>query len=298
MRLLLPLMLCGFLSTVQAGEDFDPLLDERAPDAEFPAAVVELAIKSEGDRMPGHIYLADGPGPHPTFLLLHGLPGNEKNLDIAQVLRRDGFNVVFFHYRGAWGAEGNYKMSSLDEDVLAMLDYLRLPANASRLRIDTDNLSLLGHSLGGFTALAAGSQDPAVTCVAAMSPANLGVWKSEIDNPDSPLIKRLSGYADSLFMLRGMNASSMLADLKHTKAAQLDTTLFGPGLRGKSVLMVVGDKDSVTPPETMFSPAVAAYQKESAIDLSHSIISGDHSFSWSRIELTRLILDWAQEKCR
>ena len=38
-------------------------------------------------------------------LLLHGFPGNEKNLDLAQDLRADGFNVLFFHYRGAWGSE-------------------------------------------------------------------------------------------------------------------------------------------------------------------------------------------------
>ena len=298
MRLLLPLVLSGILSTAHAGDDFDPLLEERSPDADFPAAVVELAIEYEGDRMPGHIYLAEGSGPHPTFLLLHGLPGNEKNLDIAQVLRRAGFNVLFFHYRGAWGAEGSYRMSSLDDDVLAVLDYLRRPENASRLRIDTKRLSLLGHSRGGFTALAAGRKDEALTCVAAMSPANLGVWKSEVNNPESPLIERLSGYADSLFMLRDMNADSMLADLKATEAAELDTTLFGRGLRGKSVLLVVGDRDTVTTPETMFSPVVSAYQKDAAIDLSHSIISGDHSFSWSRIELTRLILDWAREKGR
>ena len=131
-----------------------------------------------------------------------------------------------------------------------------------------------------------------------MSPANLGIWRSELNNPDSPLIRRLSGYADSLFMLRGMNADSMLADLKTTDAVDLDTTLFGQGLRGKSVLLVVGDRDSVTPPDTMFTPVANAYRKDAAIDLSHAIISGDHSFSWSRIELTRLILDWAQQKCR
>ena len=44
---------------------------------------------------------ANGQGPHPTIVLLHGFPGNEKNLDLAQSLRRAGYNVLFFHYRGA-----------------------------------------------------------------------------------------------------------------------------------------------------------------------------------------------------
>jgi hypothetical protein len=29
------------------------------------------------------IYIASGAGPHPTVLMLHGFPGNEKNLDLA-----------------------------------------------------------------------------------------------------------------------------------------------------------------------------------------------------------------------
>ena len=43
-----------------------------------PASVVELTITSDKSRMPGIAYLAAGSGPHPTVLLLHGYPGNEK----------------------------------------------------------------------------------------------------------------------------------------------------------------------------------------------------------------------------
>ena len=65
-----------------------------AYDADFPPAIVELHFESHGDRLNGHAYLADGPGPHPTVILLHGFPGNERNLDLAQDLRSDGFNVL------------------------------------------------------------------------------------------------------------------------------------------------------------------------------------------------------------
>lgn len=38
------------------------------------------------------IYIASGAGPHPTVLMLHGFPSNEKNLDLttAYWLRRWG----------------------------------------------------------------------------------------------------------------------------------------------------------------------------------------------------------------
>ena len=99
-------------------------------DTEFPPALNELNFQSHGKRLNGLIYLAEGPGPHPTVLLLHGFPGNEKNLDLAQDLRADGFNVLFFHYRGAWGSEGTFSFTHVIEDVAAATAFLR--ANAPR----------------------------------------------------------------------------------------------------------------------------------------------------------------------
>ena len=76
--------------------------------------------------------VANGKGPHPTVILLHGYPGNEKNLDLAQSLRRAGYNVVFLHYRGAWGSQGDYSIGGQADDVAAVLGYVR--ENADRLR--------------------------------------------------------------------------------------------------------------------------------------------------------------------
>ncbi|MCZ6830552.1 MAG: hypothetical protein O7F73_13375 [Gammaproteobacteria bacterium] len=41
-----------------------------------------------------------------------------------------------------------------------------------------------------------------------------------------------------------------------------------------------------------------AYLREPGIDLHHFQIVGDHSFSQSRIRLTRLVLGWFQARCR
>ena len=267
------------------------------PDPDFPPAIEELAISSDGARMPGLIYIANGEGPHPTVVLLHGFPGYEKNLDIAQALRRAGFNVLFFHYRGAWGAEGSYSIRQLDDDTLAALAFLRDPANAGIYRVDTAHLSLLGHSLGGYTALAAGSQDREVICVVAMAPANLGFWKEGFAKGDA-VGERLFAYADSLFMLEDFDGAVMRRQLQSASVDELDTRGFGPALRGKSVFMVVGDEDTVTTPEAMFQPVVAAYERVEGLDLEHHIITGDHSFSWSRLLLTRLVLDWLERDCR
>jgi len=58
------------------------------PQSEDSPTVRELTFPSFGHRMTGFSYLAAGAGPHPTILLLHGFPGNEKNLDVAQAKRQ------------------------------------------------------------------------------------------------------------------------------------------------------------------------------------------------------------------
>lgn len=275
------------------------LLQDPAYDPRFPPAVKELAIPSAGSKMPAHAYLAAGAGPHPTVVLLHGFPGNERNLDIAQNLRRFGFNVLYFQYRGAWGAEGEYRVTQLADDALAVLDYLREPENAAALRVDTEALTLLGHSLGGYTALAAGARYSSLSCVISLSPVNLGLWQAALQDtqPGAPG-EALMAYADSLFMLKGLSGDAMRDELREAAPESLDTTGFGPGLSGKAVLMLVGEDDQVTPAATMFDPVVAAYGKHDSIDLEAMKLSGDHSFSWSRIALSRAILTWTDTHCR
>lgn len=273
------------------------LSEDPPPDAAHPAAVVELTIESSGQRLPGHIYLAPGPGPHPTVILLHGFPGNERNLDIAQALRRFGFNTLFFHYRGAWGAEGEYTLLGQANDVEAVIAYLTAPGNAEALRVKSDALSLLGHSLGGFTALSAGAANDDLRCIMALSPANLGAWKTSLKS-DSTEGQELAAYAESLFMLRGLSAAAFRTELSTAPLEALDTRRFARGLRGKLLLMLVGEADLVTPAATMFDPVVATYRQQSGLDITAEVIAGDHSFSGSRLTLTRRILEWADSRCR
>lgn len=276
---------------------FDPVAEDPEFDSAYPPAIEELAFDSGGYRLPGLVYVAAGAGPHPTVVLLHGIPGNEKNLDLAQVLRRAGFNVLFFHYRGAWGAEGDYSVLTVDDDALAALAFLRREEVASRYRIDREKLSLLGHSLGGYTALKAGSLDPDLVCVAALSPANFGLDAEGLKR-DDPEALGLLQYADSLFMLANFDGARLRQQLQAVPAAELDTTRFGPGLAGKQVFLLVGAQDTVTPEATIFRPIVEAYSDVPGLDLHSRVLPGDHSFSRSRVALARQLLAWFETGCR
>jgi pimeloyl-ACP methyl ester carboxylesterase len=65
-------------------------------------------IPSHGAMLNAFVYIAAGVGPHPAVVLLHGFPGNERNLDLAQDMRRAGWDVLYFNYRGSWGSPGDF----------------------------------------------------------------------------------------------------------------------------------------------------------------------------------------------
>jgi predicted alpha/beta-fold hydrolase len=125
----------AFAQTVPAAIFTDP-----APDAAHPAAMAVLHIPSHGVLINGLVYQPAGAGPHPMLLICHGLPWNEKDLDLAHAVRRAGWNAVTFNYRGSWGSPGSYRFAQNLEDADAVLAYLREPTNAAKLGIDAKRM--------------------------------------------------------------------------------------------------------------------------------------------------------------
>ena len=120
-------------------------------DAAHPTHNQQLLIPSAGVGLNALLFQAAGPGPHPTVILMHGLPGNERNLDLAQAIRRCGWDVLTFTYRGAWGSPGDFSIANSMEDAAAALAFARSPG-AAKLGIDPKHIVLAGHSMGGATA--------------------------------------------------------------------------------------------------------------------------------------------------
>src|SRR5271169_5431438 len=90
--------LCSALATSAALAQSVPsaISADPQPDRLHPAKMTVLHIPSHGVSINGLVYQPSGAGPHPTLVICHGLPGNEKNLDLAQAVRRSGWNAVTF----------------------------------------------------------------------------------------------------------------------------------------------------------------------------------------------------------
>ncbi len=258
-------------------------------DATHPPSLIELNFDSHGDRLNGILYLANGAGPHPTVVLLHGYPGNEKNLDLAQAMRRAGYNVLFFHYRGAWGSGGNFSFTHVIEDVGSAINYLR--EKAKDIRVDPKRILLIGHSMGGFAALQGAARGEQVKCVAGIAPADIGLT-ANLAQANTELAGNLAAGADALTMLNGWSGQTLLEELNNNRDA-FSVVGLAPKLNGKNVLLIAGDKDTVLAAEVFHTPLVAAYAALPEIELTHTIIPGDHAFSWSRFQLIETVLNWA-----
>jgi uncharacterized protein len=275
----------------------DPVTsDPVAIDAAFPATIEEVGIASGESYMVGIVYVAQGAGPHPLVILLHGYPGDERNADLAQSLRRAGYDVLLFHYRGAWGSQGKFGFSNALEDVGSALAETRTASFAKRFRSDPSRVVLVGHSMGGFLAITAASEDPGVRCVASLAGANLGLLGRAAANPErrAEFEKALGGWSGPI---RGASGKKLVAELMKN-ADRFDTTRRGAALASRPVLLVAGSRDSVTPASVHHDPLVAAFAAAGAKHTRSVVLDADHAFSDKRITLAHALVDWIGTECR
>jgi len=249
-------------------------------DKEFPAAMEAPDIPSHGARLNAVMYLASGAGPHPAVLLLHGFPGNEKNLDLAYAIRRAGWNVLIPHYRGSWGSEGDFSFTHAIEDTQAALDFLRDPANAKKYRTDPARIALIGHSMGGFLALYATAHNGEVAEVAAIAAWNLG--PSSLRAPSAT-------FKNASPRLAGSTGDGLRKEA-NDHGAEWNYVGYAEALKSRP-LLVLEAKDGNTGDNQALAGAV---REAGGAHVTETLLDTDHVFSDHRIALQTAVLTWLQ----
>jgi len=262
----------------------DPL-----PDKANPASLQTFLLPSHGSQLNALVYVASGPGPHPTVILLHGFPGNERNLDLAQSIRRAGWNVLFFDYRGSWGSPGDFSFTHSIEDTQSAIAYLRDPANAAKLRSDPANIVLIGHSMGGFMARYVGAHNPAIKAVALISAADMGVDTVEPipAAAESQAVPRIAAGLASQGMapLAGCTPESLAKEIFANRADWTPAPL-APMLATRPILVLTSD-DGLAPSNDTVTEAI---RKAGGKQITTLHLATDHSYSDKRIALQQSIL--------
>ena len=259
------------------------------PITELPAENLDFTTENEKCSIFGSFLRSGGvkSKKRPLILLLHGIPGHEKNLDLAQALRRTGVNTAFFSYRGCWGSEGEYRISNLVPDTIAVLRHLF--EHSDEYNIDTENVWLLGHSLGGFTALhtLAGHATPLRGAVL-VAPCDLGMMYEEEKQAFGELIDpedRPGGCLNVPFAgaLR-KEAESFAAGWRFSAIAEK--------LKDYPLCFIGGGTDTITPIRRHILPLMNELEAKA----EYYEINDGHGFASSRVVLTKTVAEWFEKQ--
>ena len=253
-----------------------------APDAAYPAKMADLSIPSAGVQLIGSVLLPSGAGPHPVLVLYHGFPGHEMSLDVGQAARRQGWAVVTFHYRGSWGSPGDFSFTHVVEDSQAVVDWLSMPAQTQRFRLDPARIVVAGHSMGGFAAAQTVAGRPGIKGLILMDAWNPGLLR-EGATPET-LAKT---FAYAMPPLAGTSPQALAAEnLAHAKV--FDLAVHAEAMSSRPVLMMSAQKVFAADNRGLADRLRAA--GDGGVEVHEW--ATDHSFSDHRIRLTVTVLDW------
>jgi pimeloyl-ACP methyl ester carboxylesterase len=283
------LLLCGFFllayrplkAQVKGTQTY--IQEDLQWSAGSPAGFEELQMPSAGSLLQGFMYKANGAQPHPTLLLLHGYPGNERNLDLAQAVRAHGWNVVYFDYRGSWGSQGEFSFRHCVEDVQNVLDYCK--QHAKQLQINPDRIALFGHSMGGFVCLKALQEIPEIKKGFALS--TWDIFSNVTNAAKSNQLAAMEKEADNYFVLHKKSGKDLFAAVSN-EAAYHDLRNTAEPLSNKEVVML---------DEHHRNEALAKIiQKANRRYFDYGVWETDHPFTNKRASLIKKLLAFLDRK--
>jgi pimeloyl-ACP methyl ester carboxylesterase len=258
-------------------------------DAAHPASGGGVQFTSHGAVINAQLYRPAGAGPHPTVILLHGLPGNEQNLDLARAIQRAGWTVITFHYRGSWGSGGSFTLSGGPEDAAALLAELQKPERAVAWGVDPHRIVLIGHSYGGYVA-AANAGGPGVGGVVLIAPWDISYdQRAWVKLTAAERAKTVASAFDDTEGRLGPVTVASLADDLMTHGAELDLAKTAPRLASQPVLILTATRDD---PDDQALDLLPTLRAEGSRRMATEQMDTDHGFNDHRIALETTVLHW------
>jgi pimeloyl-ACP methyl ester carboxylesterase len=268
-------------SVMQSAAIVDPPANQ-----EHPAANFAFTIPVGSGAMNAMLYTASGKAPHPSLLLLHGFPGNEQNLDLAQAARRAGWNVLTLHYRGTWGSAGDFSFAGAAEDARAALAFLKRPENVGRYGIDPSRIAVAGHSMGGMMAADAAAHDASIKGLFLIDPWDMSADGRAINTPAGAKAWHEDMLVDQP-ALSGTVEATLAAELRAT-VARFDLTSRLTAY-GRRPLDIIGAERGGGTANAAILQAIRASANTNA---TGDTWPTDHSFNDRRIALAERFVAW------
>lgn len=117
----------------------------------------------DGQRVGGRLYHPEGEGPFPTIVFVPGMGLNYYLYDeLFKLVNDEGIAVAAFDCRGnaqvstiSDGKFSEMTPTSLKKDIMAVTDFI-----SSYQMVDSENLFIMGHSLGGLNSALVAAENP------------------------------------------------------------------------------------------------------------------------------------------
>jgi pimeloyl-ACP methyl ester carboxylesterase len=270
-----------FISTNTFAQSDSIVLRDVKWDNISPAGSIELFIPSASSLLSGFIYKANGAQKHPTLLLLHGYPGNERNLDIAQVVRSHGWNVIYFDYRGSWGSQGKFSFKNCVEDVINVVSFCKKYRDS--LQIDTSNIVLFGHSMAGWVSLKAIQKLPEIKKAFILSAWDIyNQYKRQLTGTELNAFNMKADTLGKYFVLNGSLKDRFQPVLERDEYFNLEKNI--DLLKEKQIIMLDEHERN--------KKIASAIQNLNPPYFKYYIWETDHSFTNKRISLMNMVLSF------
>lgn len=257
-----------------------------------------LFVDSGGEDLLGVLHLPAGAGPHPVAVVMPGFPGHHANLDLPRALRRAGYAVAVFQYRGSWGVGGAWSWRNVLADARQVLAAVQEPAMVEVRRLDRNRIALVGASVGGFAALMTAADDPSVAAVATVSAFDPGVVLalSRADPADRAAFIEL--FSDELLPPLGGHGEALVAEIE---AAGPDWSLAGLADRlgdRPVLLLATRERAGRSPMLGHHRPLVQAYRDRRLPRFEHAALPVDPQAPDYEPRLTSALLDFLDRHLR
>lgn len=247
-----------------------------------------LIIPGKHGNILANFYVAGGEGTHPTVIICHGIPGNEQNYDLAQELRRQGFNAMIFHYSGSWGSTGNYSLQNDLDDAETILDFV---LNDEIYHCDKDKIYCVGHSLGGFVCGNLSAKRDEIKAAALLMPCDIG-GLPEIMNKDHQMKQILKeSFNDWTRWLTNVTGDELIQEAyEHAKEFKLVSK--ADKLIKMPLLVINGSLDIYTPKKDHAQPLIDKLKEMGGTQIQEHVFETDHSANDYRLELINTVVNF------
>lgn len=267
-------------------------IEYETDEPDFFPEIFELNIISGCCHLYGYLLTPDKrtKGPYPTVILSHGFPGYTTNNDLELALMRMGCVVIHMNHRGAWGSDGNYLFTNLKDDLIAIAKWAHNPAIADQYQIDTENIFLAGHSMGGQTVLNAAKDLTFIKGVVAMAPYDIGAAFRYKMEKDLFLMIETEGQCLKMTSASDVYENALINQQELSILNRYDE------LVKHNVLLVEAADDNIAPPDKMLRP-LAEKLREAGGKITYQSIKSNHSFVGQRMKLTKIVGEWMEGQC-